>query len=252
MAESTFAETVHTLRSKIARQRGFPRAYDTLSTAQKDEVEEHLLSGLRNFYWPKSGYVWSFMRPIATLATVADQWQYEQPGDFGGIEGDMTFSTSGTTYTGLSNTGENVIRDLRQKQAMTGIPRCFAVRPLAHHATGQRFEIILFPTPDAVYTLEFTQIVNPNALTDANPFPYGGPAHAETILESCLACAESNGDEVLGVHATKFNQLLQASILLDGQLTRADNLGPNLDRSGDRPIVRDRRLTTVSYNGVTY
>lgn len=252
MAESSFSESVHTLRAKIGWQRGFTRDYANLGTREKEEVEEYLVSGLRNFYWPKSGYVWSFMRPVGNLVTVATQWQYEQQGDFGGIEGDLSFVTTSTQYCRVPITSENAIRDFRQTQpGFTGIPQVAAVRPVAHVPShGQRFEILLWPTPDAAYTLQFTQIVNPNALTDANPFPYGGPAHAETILESCLAVAESRGDGEVGSHEAKFNELLAASIAIDGQLTRAENLGPNLDNSGR--TGRDRRLTSMTYNSVQY
>lgn len=254
MAESSFTETVHTLRAKIGWNRGFRRDYSTMDDNQKDEIEEILVSGLRNFYWPKSGYIWSFMRPTGSVATIAGTWQYEQQGDFGGIEGDLTYVTTSTSYWKVPITGESVIRDLRAvNPTMTGAPRKAAIRPVAKVAEkGQRFELLFWPTPDAVYTLEFIQIVNPNILTDANPFPYGGPIHAETILESCLAVGEARMDDNPGNHASRFTELLAASIELDGQLTRAENLGPNLDRSGRPQVMRDRSQVTVLYNGTQW
>ncbi len=254
MAESSFTESLSTLRAKIAWQRGYGRDWTTLGDTEKAEIEDILVSGLRSFYWPKNGHVWSFMRPMKQLVTVADQWQYPQEGDYADIEGDLTFQTTSTSYCKIPVVGENQIREFRQTvTGQTGVPRYAATRPIAKDPSkSSRFEIILWPTPDAVYTLDFKMVVNPNILTDASPFPYGGPIHSETILQACLAAAEGDLDDNLGVHAAKFQELLASSVAFDAQFNRPNTLGDNLDRSDRTGTLRDRTSVLASYAGVTY
>lgn len=264
MATSSLSENLRSLRTKIAVERGYSRHWDTttnggtttygLDDDQKAEVEEILTSGLRNFYWPESGHIWSFMRPVGSVTTIADTWQYTMPGDFGGIEGDITYSTSSTAYCSIKVVSEPDIRDFRQHNpTMSGQPRYAAVRMLASDGTtGQKFQLVFYPTPDDAYTLEFTQVVNPNIITEANPFPYGGPAHSETIIESCLAVAESRKDGNLGVHSALFEKHLAKSMELDAKLVRPQSLGINRDHSDRRHILKDRSQVRVTYQGVQY
>tara|TARA_R110002110_G_scaffold93689_1_gene243565 strand:- start:243 stop:605 length:363 start_codon:yes stop_codon:yes gene_type:complete len=90
---------------------------------------------------------------------------------------------------------------------------------------------MLYPKPDKAYTLSYRYHALPNQLTAANPYPMGGAAHAETILESCLAVAESRMDNNAGIHAAAFQQRLAASIAFDTAMHTPEHMGYNGDGS---------------------
>ena len=76
---------------------------------------------------------------------------------------------------------------------LLGPPKRFAVRPKAGTPTagaGQRFELLTFPTTDAARTINYRYSIQPNAVTDAAPYPLGGAQHGETLMLACLARAE--------------------------------------------------------------
>ena len=256
MAESSLAVDVKQLRIKVAHLLGFGRDYDALSDSQKDWVKDCIHSGLRRFYWPEpdaSGvsHSWSFMKPIKTLTMVAGQWQYDMPGEFASIEGAITSTSTSTNYPVIRLTGQQSIREMRQTQTgATGHPTAAALEWLEHEGvTGQRAQLSFFPTPDAAYEVEYQMVVLAEALTDVRRFPYGGAVHAETIVESCLAVAESRFNGTIGVHAAEFQKRLAVSISQDSQLCRAEIIGTNGNGTRIADLNRDRMRLTVTYNG---
>ena len=261
MAESTLSLSLPDLRSETGRYLGYGTSYDDYDVEQKKSVNRCVSGALRSFYFSAIGpngvaYQWSFLRPIGTLTTVADQWEYELPAECGGIEGGITFVTSSGSYSTVPQVGEFQIRDYRQTQsAQTGRPHCAAVRSKVHSGVkGQRLEIVFWPTPDAAYELEYRMVAYPNAITPESPWPYGGMVHAQTILQGCLAQAELVLDGTQGVQTASYREMLAASISADGQLQRPDYLGYNGDRSDlmDRPQNRRTDGLRVSYNGTYY
>ena len=86
----------------------------------------------------------------------------------------------------------------------SGTPQFAAVQPVAPTASaGQRFQVQFWPTPTAC-TLKYQYRVRVDKISSSNPYPYGGTDHSETILESCLAKAESRVEESQGVHKAEF------------------------------------------------
>lgn len=255
MAESSLSLSLVDLQAEVGHYRGFGRDYDAMTSDQQFEVDSIIKGGLRLFY---GAYDWSFLKPLASLLTVSGTWEYELPAEYGGMDGDLTFVTSSTRYHRIPVTLETRIRDLRQSRpGQTGPPQLAAIRPLAIEAgTGQRFQLLLWPTPDAVYNLEYRFTVNPQALSNIKPFPYGGMPHAETILAACLSVAESRyEDGGTGVQTARYQNLLAESVASDGRRHRADRLGYNGDRSdlrGDLPTRRRQPGLIVTYNGQEY
>lgn len=250
------------LRVRIAYRYGFSRDPLTWSDGEKAVIDDCITAGLRKFYWPRPdpmtgvSHVWSFMKQVKSLTTVADQWQYDLPSELMGIEGDITFVTTTTSYIPVRQVNEKVIRDFRQSAtSATGIPRLFALRAKEHVQTKQQgFELLLSPTPDAAYEIEYLMNVAGRALTDAARFPFGGAIHADTIVESCLAVAERDIDRMEGPSAVEFERRLQASISIDSQMRQAPSiLGINRDTSdGQDRYVRRRTDVGVLYNDVQY
>lgn len=262
MPESSLSLSYDDLRSEIAQLLGFSRTYTDWTTGQAAVIASLLNSGLRQFYFPppaggKDIPPWSFMQPVLSLQTTANKSDYDLPDDFGGFAGALTFKSDSNRNYSLPLIGEGMIRDYRARDGSvtTGRPRYAAVRPkpIVDGQYGQRYELLLYEAPDAAYTLQGAYTILPSALSTTNRYPYGGPVHAETILESCLACVEEKLDDAQGLHAKKFMERLAASAAHDAKLTRAGTLGYNGDYSdGQRQRRRHSDEHVVTYNNVEY
>lgn len=224
----------------VSRFLGYGPSYLLLDAARLAEVDGIVQSGLRKFYYPPSppapngGYEWRFLKPTVTMEfSAADT---EMPSTFGFIMGDIVISTSGF-ISRVDLVSEAVIRSRRSVSAMTGTPRLAALRPKANDGTTeQRYELLLWPTPDTTHSLTFQQQMVPNKLSAAAPYPLGPVMHSETILEACLAVAETRTDDEKGLHNAEFVERLTASITFDQR-----SLGPRIygyNGNGSREALR--------------
>jgi len=106
--------------------------------------------------------------------------------------------------------------------------------------------------PNDDFTLKYRYYILPDALVlTTYEYPYGSAAHSETILESCLAIAESRekdgGD---GSHQARFGGLLQSSIDHDRSLgSPIVHFGYNGDNSDG--VEFDNYYNRHLYTGVT-
>lgn len=218
--------------------------------------------GLRQFYAPPRlptqtrPHRWSFLRPVETLETVAEQGDYDLPDAFGSLDGNLTFEEeSGILHT-ISNVGEGRIRGLRQESATPGKPLFCAVRPKRHavpQTTAQRFQLLLHPLPDAAYLLSYRCRINPDSLDESVPdstYPPGGMIHGQTIIASCLAAAEMRFKGGKGPAWERFLERLEASVAVDLEQAPT-NFGRNSDRNR-RVSTRPSRTTHVTVNGIYY
>lgn len=259
MAEPTLSLTFVEIRRMVGHMIGFGRDVDGWDEDQTEIVDEIIATGLQQFYFPpplregEMAHDWSFLKPVATLVTVADQDTYDLPDSFGFMEEDMTYSTSDNGRDRIRVIGEAQLRRLKQDgPSQTGQPRYAAYRPKSGTggSSGQRYELLLYPTPNAVYNLTYRYAVLANALTTAAPYPYGGMTHGRCIMQSCKAAAELHLDDQAGPHTAQFMMMLRAAVSQD--LKRAPEfLGVNGDCSDERND-RFRRNFTVTYNGVDY
>jgi hypothetical protein len=131
-----------------------------------------------------------------------------------------------------------------------------SARSIKRPRSIQRQRDGFWPISDQTYTLTFAYYLNPDYLSGAFPFAYGGAQHAETLLESCLAIAEKILDDAATVHAAEFEKRLAVSMDLDRR-TKPQNLGYNRDQSDQQDRYRHRQddqhgWSTVQVNGVTY
>jgi hypothetical protein len=256
MAEASLSITYSDLLAEVGRYLGYGRDTGQWSTDERADVDSVIKSGLRQFYVPppisanEPPYSWSFLKPIDTITTQTDTSVYDLPDDFGGVEGNFTFEDgSGKHFIPLS--GEGIVRQMQSLNDKSGVPSIAAVRPKScDGTTGQRFELVLWKTPDDTYVLSYRKIVLLNALTDLNPYPLGGMTHGETILASCLAIAELRlNDGQRGLNWQAFMSRLAASVFSDRKMNAPGFLGYNGDRSDDNDRQRER-TTIVTYNGV--
>jgi len=100
----------------------------------------------------------------ATYTVGAAAWKYPLPDDYGGLILPFRYP-AGTSHPPLERTSEGRILAGRSSSNTTGYPRMFAVRPRPFvQASGQRFEIIFWPTPSVDKTLEYTYAVLMNKM----------------------------------------------------------------------------------------
>lgn len=177
-----------------------------------------------------------------------NQQDYDLPDSFGELESDVTFAMNQATWS-IREVNEAQIRVKRQSGANTGRPCECAIRAkTTTGVTGQRYEIMFWPTPDAAYTLSYKYTVLTDALSSSFPYPYGGMSHAETILASCLDVAERKENNMpQGPESLNYQKRLAASISHD--LRKAPKfLGYNGDPSMGGHVYE--RLKYVRVNSV--
>ncbi len=235
---STLAVTYNYLVSEIGRVMGYGAEPNAFSNAERHAVERTLQSGLRQFYYPQvipgqeKVHRWSFTTPLGTLATVAATDDYDLPSTLSSIRGALTF-TGDNRYHNIEIIPESRLRYMRSSNtSTTSFPIYAAVRPKSGGTIGtaeQLQEIMLYPTPNAVYNLEYRYELRPATMTSTNLYSLAGPEHGETILCSCMAVIEN---DVNGPEYSKFMLELRRSVISDGANEGADNYGYNGNGNG--------------------
>ncbi len=250
MSESTLSLDYDTIAGEVSHFLGYGRTSANWTTSQANEIDIFVQSVYRKFL---QAYAWSFLRINTTLATVIGTSTYAMPDNFGGFEGDsLTYAAADNRMVAIQIVPEEKIRELQQVDATnSGYPVFAAVRSKAStQTTGQRSEILLWPTPDAIYTLTYAFVVLQDKLTTSAKYPLGGAYHGETVLCACLAVAETRKDQnSQGPMNVDFALSLKDSIEKDRTALGQANLGYNGDGSSERGFFpwRNRYAAVVGY-----
>lgn len=221
MSESSLSVGLPELRKAVAFFLGYGRTPANWSAAQLAEITGVVQSGVRRVYYPPAvnagtlGYEWSWLRPTSTLAVVAGTADYDLPDDFGRLIGAIHYPEAEYSAS-IAVVSVGRILAMRAQSSLSDAPRYAAVNyKSSDGASGQRQEVMFYPTPSAAWTLSLEYEAYSGALTDANPYPLGGMQLAELYLESCLAVAESRLNDEIGLHAQQFGTLLLDAIARD-------------------------------------
>lgn len=226
-------------------------------------VDAAINDGYRMFLFPTpviqgQSHSWSFLRPVFSMSTVSGIEVYQLPEDFGHSAGDITIVSTSTAYDPIAIVGDGYMRGNRTgNPTASGVPTTASTRCLTGGGGPQRWEIEFYPSPDAVYALEFPYTVgNPQKLSKTNPYPYGGAMHADTLKAACLAAWERSFDDEQGVQMADFQRRLAASMAVDAR-SRGDFLGRYRDESGPTSRTGTGRARhggtfTVTVGGVEY
>lgn len=168
------------------------------------------------------------------------------PDDCADIDGNMTFEPN-EAFHDIISWPENRLRSKRHIESETnGPPQYYALRPREFTpATGQRWDIMVWPIPNEDYTVTYRKVINLDALTTGQ-YPPGGLVHAETIKEACLAAAEIRLDDTQGLHKARYQELLAKSKEVDAR-TGPESLGQNSDTTRrERTMDRNDGYYTVT------
>jgi hypothetical protein len=258
MSSASFAITYDELRVIVATQQGYSRVPTEWNDNQKYVINDVVTSGIAQVYFPppvngeKVAPDWTFLKPESVIYLVEGSDTLRLPDDFGSFVGPLTVLGSQSRWL-IQWINEGKIRQMQQGDPeRTGFPQYACEVPLREmtEPQGQRKALIVFPTPDQDYTLQCVYSINPDRITGATPFCYGGPQYRELYIESCLAIAEQRFDDTLdGPHTAKFNMMLMGAVTADNK-NRPQKLGYNGNIERGR---RNYRLHTgqgeLLYNG---
>lgn len=192
---------------------------------------------------------------ISTVSYEINRWQYTLPDDFGGfLANKFAYSPDDNLYCDCKLTSYAEILQRRQRESW-GTPDNQALygavtSKTSAMTTGQRFELCLWPTPNAAGVIEAEYYSNPSAIDDSTPYPFGGQPHAATLRAAVLAAAELEADGMQGAHYSKFLERLAASVSHDRR-TGPRHLGNMNSSNGDTYYYRHGR-DYITYNGTLY
>lgn len=253
----SLATTYSDLTDAVRLFLGYP---STMAVAQAAEVDRHVQSGVRQFYYPptaqgiEAGYEWSFLRPSTTITTADGDGAMDMPVDFGRLVGDMNFAPD-LFLNPVAIVSEAKIQALLQESTDESAPKYAAIRFKTNEfgAHGQRQEIVFWPIPDTAYVLTYRYEAFAGKLSALNPYPLGGMKHSELVTESCLAVAEQRSNDENGLHTERFYSLLATAIAQDRR-NGAKNFGPmggTFTVTGGMDSCRTRN-GDVTYKGSTW
>jgi hypothetical protein len=125
---------------------------------------------------------------------------YTLPRTFSGMyTGDITYTADTNQGVSLDWTDEAVIRQWRENVTdETGDPFWAAIRPMTSGTPRRRWELMVYPMPDEVMTVEFPFLLHFDSLVDldeVHPAPF---SHDEAVRAACLAAAERDSEDVPG------------------------------------------------------
>lgn len=126
---------------------------------------------------------------------------YTLPRNFSGqYDGVITYSSNTNQGISLEWTSDGVIRQWRENITdETGDPFWACVRVMSSGTPRRRWELMLYPTPDEVMTVEFPYYVHFDKLvdlTEVSPAPF---SHDETVRAAVRAVAEKDYEDERGV-----------------------------------------------------
>lgn len=203
------------LREEVAAFLGYGTG--DLTKAQDAEVDRYVQSGVRQFYYPPlpegadADFSWDFLRAEGSVRLTPGVADYALPDGFTRFDGRVVLSGGGAVSVVPF---AEMLRMRRAAPARTGTPRFAATLATGDFGErGQRRRLYLFPAPDAADEASFTCCDDGGPLDAAsNPWPRGGAAYAELLLESCLSIAEQRANDEAGAHTAKFQSLLASAI----------------------------------------
>jgi len=210
--------------------------------------------GLRQFLYPiddRTGdyWEWSFLRPLHTMNLLDGKWRYQLSEDFSSIITDPTYSENDGFKQIVKTTPDNIM-NLMAAGDVNYAPYYYSIVTSTYDPEiGEFDEIWFYPKPDSTYQIKFYYKSDPTKATDADEFLPGDVKATEAILENCLAVAESQEDEILGIHTQLAGKLTQDLIIIDSKKDADNMLVGNLyDSKNAEQAVRSNRATLNVYS----
>ncbi|KKM79558.1 hypothetical protein LCGC14_1348750 [marine sediment metagenome] len=210
-------------------------------TAAKDIVYR----GYMKFLLPVSPkdeeiYIWSFLRQPWKLNFEPDKWEYPLPKDFERFFRTIEYDDR-ERIARMEQTTERKIMRSRNNLEFNSYPTEYAIRTAKFDKkVGSVKELICYPTPTARTIVNCTYVMTPDKPEATTDYFIGGPLESEVILQCCIAVAETQEDEKIGVETKRAVDMIQALIRKDKGIA-ADTVGMVHDAGIGRGSVFDYR-----------
>jgi hypothetical protein len=160
-------------------------------------------------------YIWSYLKQPWKLHLEVDKWEYTLPDGFERFERNLEYDPEERSGK-IVKVSERVIMASRGNLQYLSYPEVYALRAAKFDPkVGSYKEMIVYPTPTNRSILNSTYIMTPPKPENDEDFFVGGVLESEAILQCCIAVAENEQDEVLGVQTQKAIDLVQALIRKD-------------------------------------
>lgn len=248
-------------RTELRKELGFEAGWGPEDDWDEDQVaaiDTAVRGGLRRFMLgtlipgTRKTHEWSFLRQVHAFSTIADRDAYDLPKEFGSPDGPMLFDETNTAYTPVPVVNIAMVQEkLSLTPQQTGVPKLAAVRHKRGQGQGDQLqELVVWPTPDAAYSMRLGYHVLPDMMDEVVMKAMGGAAHARTLLFACLAELSRRVHSMQDYDAD-YEQALLASVSFDNRML-GSSLGYNGDGSSDFPSAVQQPSYYVRFNGVLY
>ena len=209
------------------------------SSDQTSDIEQCIKDGINRVY---DAHDWSFFRPVETITTVNGTTSYALPIAYESIESELDWAEGDSDYyPPVQERHDYEIRKRIADDDEHGRPAYFSVQTVEFDPlVGSRRQLVLYPTPDAVYVLNARMTLRRTMIDVTNQYPIGGEQLSQLILEACLSAAEMNYDDASGIHSKLFAELLPVAIASDQRASTPKTLG------GDAPAGEHTDITSRS------
>ena len=198
--------------------------YNSGSAAAGDVVDAKFIVN-RAYSRYVSYFDWSFLYQYRTLETVDGTYVYELPTDFSYLTFPKMYFDGNDGYSPVTQRSTGQIIDARSESVYESFPIFFALQAGSYHKeTGQGWEMMFYPTPNAKYHLKYFCKINPEKLVSDGDIPIGGADMSDCLLELSLAYAEAYKDERKAVHAETVKEILSPAKMMDNR-RRTKSLG---------------------------
>jgi hypothetical protein len=240
-----------------------PGTSKTLLTAESDSfypsMEEKTLTitGVGDFV--VADYVSSTQIRVYGDASATDEatWSITADGDYtlprtfgGSFSGTISYAADTDPNHDIQWGNEAELRRWREGDAVdTGDPFVAAIRMRAAQSGRRRWELMVYPLPDEVLTVEFPHILYFDKMVDLDEEPPSPFEHDEAVQAACLARAEKDYEDALGIDWQYYqNVALPNSMRIDARTApkRISRRSPY-----DIPMSSVRRVMG-NWNDVTF
>ena len=175
-------------------------------------------------------HVWSFLEKHTVLNTKSGEWIYNLPPDFHSMRSPFKHEKD-SGYPELIPRTIAHLQQMRSGVESISYPYFYALKSGPYvKEIGSTHEVAFFETPNTNYRLQYSYIFKPPKLESDTDVFVGGDLASEVVLEHCLAVAEQEYDEVIGIHTQLASSITQELIVND-ESTIADSVGKNIDPS---------------------
>jgi hypothetical protein len=211
------------------------------------DAQDFVKSGYLSFL---TSYDWTFRRRYTTLSFGSGTYIYELPEDYGGIRTRPQF-TSQTGYPPMEERADNEIEELRSYGENAGYPEYYAIIAGQYTPeTGQRYEFKVWPTPNQTWTLYYSYYSLPSMMSNDTDIPMGSADSSECLKQFCLAAAEGESDETVGVQKAIRDEELGKAVAADKRKEpREQGYAGDFNRVSPWDVARgSTRINNVNYN----